>query len=292
MVKMLTIREFLKLACIGTLAGVLAACGSKPINVQVVPTVTKTFTPTATNTLEPTATNTPEATPTEAPKFTKENITIIPMEMADIPRLVEVADPINNQAQFVADIDKMWTVVQKDILPTYTGPIIKAGILFPNNSGAALMVNENRGALSFCQDMKIVASFRSSVDGKTVVGLMFLATDGTKTFPIFVITNPDRPGKVTDDVDTNSNTSGMLKLIKRGNGTLKANLLYSTEVLFAPPGPSANDIQTPIDKKIFTNNGPSSEIVDWVFKSTVDKPVAFKGKWIFTTWFHSTEEIN
>ncbi len=292
MIKMLTIREFLKLACIGTLAGVLAACGSKPINVQVVPTVTKTFTPTATNTLEPTATNTPEATPTEAPKFTKENISIIPMEIADIPRLVEVADPINNQAQFVADIDKMWSVVQKDILPSYTGPIIKAGILFPNNSGAALTVNENKGSLYFRQDMKPVASFRSSVDGKTVVGLMFLATDGTKTFPIYVVTNPDRGSNGTSKTDNNTGMNDVLKLLKRGGGTLRTNLLYSTEVCFALPGSPARDYQSPTDQKIVAINGPSEEIVDWVFKSTVAKPVAFKGKWIVTTWFQSTEEIN
>ena len=289
---MLTIREFLKLACIGTLAVVLAACGSKPINVQVKPTVTKILTPILTNTPEPTATNTPEPAATEALKFTIESIGVIPREMADIPKLVEVADPINDQAQFITDIDKIWSVVQKDILPNYSGPFITAGILFPNNSGAALKVNENLGLLNFQQDMKPVASFRSSVDGKTVVGLMFLATDGTKTFPIFVISNPDRPGKVTADVDTNNNLSGILKLLKRGGGTLKSNLVYGTEVFFSLPGSPDKDYLLANDKKIVAINGPSEEVVDWVFKSTVAKPVPFRGKWIVTTWFGSTEEIN
>ena len=292
MVKMLTIREFLKLACIGTLAVVLAACGSKPINVQVKPTVTKTFTPIATNTPEPTATNTPEATPTEAPKFTKENITIIPMEMADIPKLVEVADPINDQAQFITDIDKIWSVVQKDVLPNYSGPFITAGILFPDNSGSALMVDKNLGLLNFKQDMVPVASFKSTMEGEPVVGLMFLATDGTKTFPIFVVTNPDRGSNGTSKTDNNTGMNDVLKLLKRGGGSLKSNLVYGTEVFFSLPGSPDKDYLLPYDKKIVAINGPTEEVVDWVFKSTVAKPVPFRGKWIVTTWFGSTEEIN
>ena len=228
---MLTIKEFLKLACIGALAGVLAACGSKPVNVQVVPTVTKTFTPIATNTLEPTATNTPEPTPTEAPKFIKENISIIPMEMADIPKLIEVADPINNQVQFTADIDEMWSVIKSDILPNFKGDYFEPGKQYPDHQGA-IAVSTSEGTLMIRDEFNVVASFRYKVDGKDGVGLFVLMMDKGKVVPMVIITDPSVENYVTSTGNMRRGLADLLKMLKDGKGVIPLNYEYSTEVFY------------------------------------------------------------
>ena len=257
MVKMLTIREFLKLACIGALAGVLAACGSKPVNVQVVPTVTKTFTPIPTNTPEPTATNTPEVTPTEAPKFTKENISIIPTSMADIPRLVEVPNPLDNPVQFDVAMNKILTVVRENIMPNFKGNYFEPGKQYPDHHGT-LTVSTDTGSLMIRDELEVVASFKYKVGSQNGVGLFVLMMDKGKVIPMVIMTDPFVENYISNTGNTRRSLTDLLKMLKDNNGVMPMNYEFSTQIFY-----KKDEFTSPFGAKFLDKYGSGSTIENW-----------------------------
>jgi hypothetical protein len=282
---MLTIREFLKLACIGTLAGVLAACSSKPLNVQVEPTVTKTFTPIPANTLEPTATKEPTPTAAEAPKFTKENISIIPNELGDIPKLVEVADPINNQAQFKADMAKIWGVIQKDILPTYTGQYFEFGGRTADDKTVEVMPYFDSGSLSIRQDMSLVGAFQYEVNGVPSVGFIVPAQDNEKQFPLIILTDPIRENYINANGDCRRDNLSLLGLIQ--DGVIKFNPLNYTELFYTFPNNPNSDWQTIFDKKVLSLYSDGTQLLNYMNRTNPKTKDVYDGNILITTWFQS-----